>query len=42
MTENSQTNMRGVLRLLMWVAIFWLAYGLIDLVAVLIPMYQSR
>jgi hypothetical protein len=31
MAEKSRTSVRGVLRVLMWVAIFWLAYGLIDL-----------
>jgi hypothetical protein len=42
MAEKSQTSLRGILRLLMWVAVFWHAYGLIDLAAMWIPIYLAR
>ena len=42
MDQESKTNGRSTRRLLLWIAIFYLAYGLIDSLAVLIPMIQSR
>jgi hypothetical protein len=42
MGEKPQTSGRFILRLLTWFAIFYLAYGLIDLAGMWIPIYLAR